>query len=99
MLPGYYRVMYDDTNLSLLRHQLVMDNQAIPVINRAQIYDDYFNLAKAKITSYVDALSLTKALIHEKDYVPWAAASKALNYINMMLCNSLGSNEWKVRYY
>ncbi len=99
MLSAYYRVKYDDTNLGLIRDQLIRDNRAIPVINRAQIYDDYFSLARANMTSYANALSLTKALVHEKDYVPWAAASKALNYINMMLYNISESNEWKVRYY
>jgi len=51
------------------------------------------------MTSYANALSLTKALVNEKDYVPWAAASNALNYVNMMIYNISESNEWKVRYY
>ena len=67
MLSAYYRVKYDETNLGLIRDQLIRDNRAIPVINRAQIYDDYFNLARANnMTSCANALSLTKALVHKK---------------------------------
>jgi len=85
--------------LGVIRDQLIRDNHVIPVTNRAQIYDDYLNLARANMTSYSNALSLTKALVNEKDYVPWAAASTALDYINMMLYNISENDEWKVRYY
>lgn len=44
---GYYRVNYDDNNWNLLVQQLNTDHRAIHVINRAQIIDDAFNLARA----------------------------------------------------
>ena len=45
--------------------QLIRDNQVIPATNRAQIYDDFFNLPRADIISYANALSLTK-LVYAK---------------------------------
>lgn len=44
---GFYRVNYDDNNWKLITQQLVTDHSVIHVINRAQILDDSFNLARA----------------------------------------------------
>lgn len=42
-------------------------------INRAQLIDDYMNLARANMTSYANALTWTRYLVNESDYTPWAA--------------------------
>ena len=68
---GYYRVMYDDTNFDLILDQLDKDHKAIPVGNRAQLIDDYLNIARASLIPYTNALDLTKYLDKERDYVPW----------------------------
>ncbi|MEQ2237674.1 hypothetical protein ILYODFUR_025550 [Ilyodon furcidens] len=45
-VTGYYRVNYDLGNWERLFSQLSTDHQAIPLINRAQLVDDAFNLAR-----------------------------------------------------
>jgi len=78
--------------------QLIKDNKVIPVTNRAQLLDDYLNMARANETSYVNALSVTKALIYERDYVPWRAASSGLNHLDNMLYGLPDYEAWKVFY-
>ncbi|XP_018427319.1 PREDICTED: aminopeptidase N-like [Nanorana parkeri] len=79
-VTGYYRVNYDDRNWDRLLHQLNNDISAIPVINRAQIIDDAFNLARAKYVSTTRALETTTFLSKEVEYMPWAAAISSLSY-------------------
>ena len=95
-IEGYYRVLYDVTNLDMIEKQLMSDHLAIPIKNRAQILDDYLNFARANTTNYETALDLTRYLIHEQDYVPWTAAVVALDYIDIMLYGYLDYVEWKV---
>uniref|UniRef100_A0A4W5LNV5 ERAP1-like C-terminal domain-containing protein n=1 Tax=Hucho hucho TaxID=62062 RepID=A0A4W5LNV5_9TELE len=45
-VSGYYRVNYDMDNWERLLNQLTTDHTVIPLINRAQIVDDAFNLAR-----------------------------------------------------
>ncbi|KAG5839759.1 hypothetical protein ANANG_G00208350 [Anguilla anguilla] len=45
-VTGYYRVNYDLENWNRLLTQLNTNHQVIPVINRAQLVDDAFNLAR-----------------------------------------------------
>ncbi|KAI1889465.1 hypothetical protein AGOR_G00163150 [Albula goreensis] len=54
-VAGYYRVNYDIANWERLLEQMTADHQVIPVLNRAQIIDDAFNLARY---SQVHAISL-----------------------------------------
>ena len=68
---GYYRVVYDNTNFALILHQLEKDHKSIPVGNRAQLLDDYLNIARAGMINYNDALEITRYLENERDYVPW----------------------------
>uniref|UniRef100_A0AAQ4RQ15 Aminopeptidase n=1 Tax=Gasterosteus aculeatus aculeatus TaxID=481459 RepID=A0AAQ4RQ15_GASAC len=56
----------------------------IPVINRAQLVDDAFNLARAKMISTVLALDTTKYLIKETDYMPWESALSNLDFFYLM---------------
>uniref|UniRef100_A0A3Q1HIW6 Aminopeptidase n=1 Tax=Anabas testudineus TaxID=64144 RepID=A0A3Q1HIW6_ANATE len=58
--------------------------QDIPVINRAQIIDDAFNLARAKMVSTTLALRTTKFLDKEVEYMPWQTATRNLNYFFLM---------------
>uniref|UniRef100_A0A3B5M895 Aminopeptidase n=1 Tax=Xiphophorus couchianus TaxID=32473 RepID=A0A3B5M895_9TELE len=46
-VTGYYRVNYDLGNWERLFSQFNTDHQVIPLINRAQLVDDAFNLASA----------------------------------------------------
>uniref|UniRef100_A0A8C2CFD2 Aminopeptidase n=1 Tax=Cyprinus carpio TaxID=7962 RepID=A0A8C2CFD2_CYPCA len=79
-VSGYFRVNYDLGNWERLLSKLESDHQVIPVVNRAQILDDAFNLARASIINITLALRTTKYLLHERKYIPWEAALRNLNY-------------------
>ncbi|KAG7327353.1 hypothetical protein KOW79_008959 [Hemibagrus wyckioides] len=78
-VSGYYRVNYDLQNWERLLDQLTTDHQTIPVINRAQILDDAFTLARASIININLALKVTKYLSKEREYIPWEAALRSLS--------------------
>lgn len=82
----------------MIQDQLMKNHTAISKKNRAQILDDYLNIARANLTSYVTAMELTRYLIHEHDYAPWTAASVALDYIDVMFYNLTDEKYWKVRF-
>ncbi|XP_075998652.1 aminopeptidase N-like [Genypterus blacodes] len=85
---GYYRVNYDQVNWDKLVKVLDVNHLAIPVINRAQLIDDAFNLARAKIVSTTMALTTTKYLIKETDYMPWESALGNLDFFYLMFDRS-----------
>ncbi|CAB1433690.1 unnamed protein product [Pleuronectes platessa] len=85
---GYYRVNYDDSNWDKLLNALSTNHKLIQVINRAQLVDDAFNLARAKIIPTVRALSTTKYLNQERDYMPWQSALGNLNFFYLMFDRS-----------
>uniref|UniRef100_A0A8C5P9G9 Aminopeptidase n=1 Tax=Leptobrachium leishanense TaxID=445787 RepID=A0A8C5P9G9_9ANUR len=87
-VTGYYRVNYDEGNWNKLIAQLGSDHLVIPVINRAQIVDDAFNLARAKHVSITRALDTTKFLSSEFEYMPWQAALSSLSYFVQMFDRS-----------
>ncbi|XP_017334522.1 aminopeptidase N [Ictalurus punctatus] len=78
-VSGYYRVNYDNENWQRLLDQLTTNHQKIPVINRAQILDDAFTLARASIINITLALRTTKYLSMEREYIPWEAALRSLS--------------------
>uniref|UniRef100_A0A3B4ZW54 Aminopeptidase n=1 Tax=Stegastes partitus TaxID=144197 RepID=A0A3B4ZW54_9TELE len=84
-VTGYYRVNYDLGNWERLFAQLSTDHQVIPVINRAQLVDDAFNLARAQLVSTTLALRTTAYLSLETDFMPWQSALDNLNYYYLML--------------
>ncbi|XP_034437011.1 aminopeptidase N-like isoform X1 [Hippoglossus hippoglossus] len=83
-VSGYFRVNYDLDNWDRLLSLLSTNHQALSIINRAQIIDDAFNLARAKIVSTTLALTTTKYLHKERDYIPWESALGNLNYYILM---------------
>ncbi|XP_026782961.3 alanyl (membrane) aminopeptidase-like b [Pangasianodon hypophthalmus] len=85
---GYYRVNYDEQNWNRLIKQLESAYDAIPLINRGQLIDDAFNLARAKYINVTLALSTTKYLINETEYIPWESALKNLGYFILMFDRS-----------
>uniref|UniRef100_A0A4W5KDY2 Alanyl aminopeptidase, membrane n=1 Tax=Hucho hucho TaxID=62062 RepID=A0A4W5KDY2_9TELE len=82
-VSGFFRVNYDDSNWERLLTQLSTDHEAIPVINRAQIVDDAFNLA-----STILALRTTLFLQREREYMPWQTADRNLGYFFLMFDRS-----------
>ncbi|KAE8296863.1 Aminopeptidase N [Larimichthys crocea] len=85
---GYYRVNYDQDNWDRLLNCLSTDHKLIQVINRAQLVDDAFNLARAKIILTVQALNTTKYLINETEYMPWESAVNNLDFFYLMFDRS-----------
>ncbi|KTF93522.1 hypothetical protein cypCar_00036697 [Cyprinus carpio] len=83
-VTGYYRVNYDPQNWERLLIQLNSDHKVIPVLNRGQIIDDAFNLARAQIINITLALRTTKYLYKEKEYIPWESAIRNLQYFFLM---------------
>uniref|UniRef100_A0A4W6F952 Aminopeptidase n=1 Tax=Lates calcarifer TaxID=8187 RepID=A0A4W6F952_LATCA len=84
-ITGYYRVNYDHGNWERLITQLNSEHQVIPVINRAQLMDDAFNLARAQLVSTTLALKTTSYLLMETEYIPWQSALDNLHYYYLML--------------
>ncbi|XP_033844898.1 aminopeptidase N-like [Periophthalmus magnuspinnatus] len=83
-VSGYFRVNYDPENWDRLLALLNSNHQALSVMNRAQIIDDAFNLARAKIINTTLALKTTKYLSKEMGYIPWDSALRNLNYYILM---------------
>ncbi|KAK9971385.1 hypothetical protein ABG768_024755 [Culter alburnus] len=87
-VTGYYRVNYDSHNWERLLTQLTSDHKVISVLNRAQIIDDAFHLARAEIINITLALRTTQYLSEEKEYIPWESAIRNLEYFFLMFDRS-----------
>ncbi|CAB1323361.1 unnamed protein product [Coregonus sp. 'balchen'] len=87
-VSGYYRVNYDNTNWERLLTELISSSESIPVINRAQLVDDAFNLARAKYIDTTLALRTTKYLRNEREYMPWESALDNLDFFYLMFDRS-----------
>nr|XP_033491056.1 aminopeptidase N-like [Epinephelus lanceolatus] len=85
---GYYRVNYDQGNWDKLLNVLTTNHELIPVINRAQLVDDAFNMARAKVIRTELALDTTKYLNKEREYMPWESALTNLDFFYLMFDRS-----------
>uniref|UniRef100_A0A4W6ENH2 Aminopeptidase n=1 Tax=Lates calcarifer TaxID=8187 RepID=A0A4W6ENH2_LATCA len=85
---GYYRVNYNQENWDSLLTQLVTNPHRIPLMNRGQLIDDAFNLARAKLLSVTLALNSTRFLRTEHEYLPWESAVRNLEYFILMFDRS-----------
>ncbi|KAJ6643780.1 Aminopeptidase N [Pseudolycoriella hygida] len=86
---GFYRVNYDEPNWNLIISELNEGNfKFIPVMNRAQLIDDAFNLARANKLSYRIPFRLIEYLKNETDYIPWMTTLNALSHINRFYVTS-----------
>ncbi|XP_051953626.1 alanyl (membrane) aminopeptidase-like b [Xyrauchen texanus] len=85
---GFFRVNYDEKNWNRLLRQLESAYHVIPLINRGQLIDDAFNLARADRLNITIALSLTKFLLNDTEYIPWESAIKNLDYLILMFDRS-----------
>lgn len=66
-------------------------------MERANILDDAFNLARAGQLSYDITLGLIQYLTKESDFEPWAAVANNIEYINDMLYGASRYGRWRVR--
>ncbi|TMS05589.1 Aminopeptidase N [Larimichthys crocea] len=85
---GYYRVNYNPENWERLLSQLDSEPNRIPLMNRAQLMDDGFNLARAKLANVTLALNLTRFLRNETAYIAWESAVRNLEYFVLMFDRS-----------
>uniref|UniRef100_A0A182F8D7 Aminopeptidase N n=3 Tax=Anopheles albimanus TaxID=7167 RepID=A0A182F8D7_ANOAL len=82
----YYRVNYDEELWTKIGNALRSDRfGGIHVLNRAQIVDDLFNLARADIVSYERALDLLDYLRKETEFLPWLAAANGLSTLSQKI--------------
>jgi aminopeptidase N len=81
---GYYRVNYNPDTWMNLASNLKTDPEMFHRINRAQLVDDAFNLARAEQLSYYVPVEMAKYLMGERDYIPIKAALNNLEYLELM---------------
>lgn len=60
---------------------LQSNHNRIHVLNRAQIVDDAFNLARAGILDYSQMFDIINYLKKETDYFPWYPAITGFNFL------------------
>ena len=96
---GLYRVNYDTRNWQLLINALKTNHTEISEVNRAQILDDAFYLAKMQLLSFETYLDLLEYLELEEDYLPWATAVKGLQELRTLLIGSEIEEYFKVNYF
>lgn len=86
---GYFRVNYDDTLWQRIINALRSDRKNIHVLNRAQLIDDAFNIARTGRIDYQIAFHLAEYLRYETEYYPWVSALNALSFLS----GKLGDDE------
>lgn len=79
---GFYRVNYDVRNWQLITDALITNHDSIHRLNRAQLIDDAYWLARSGRLDVEILMNLVIYLRNEVGYVPWAAASNVLSYFN-----------------
>ncbi|XP_060075201.1 aminopeptidase N-like [Ylistrum balloti] len=82
---GYYRVNYDSENWAAIVQQLKTNPGVIDPVNRAQIINDAWNLAKSGDLPIETALSTVEYLDKEPEYIVWDSALGELGYVKSML--------------
>jgi len=81
LFKGFYRVNYDSRNWKLLIAQMKSNPKKIHVLNRAQLIDDSFNLARADELSYFIPFTLVDYLDKEDDFIPMYSVMNSLTYL------------------
>jgi len=92
---GFYRVNYDVQNWDMISNTLMEDHTKIHRINRAQVMDDAFDLARGGLLDYSTALKTTEYLKSETDYIPWKAALTGFVYLEDMMKRTAGFGDLK----
>lgn len=92
---GYYRMNYDSEVWGSIVDQLKENRSKIHHVNRAQIINDLFSLAKAKKVTLGLALRVLEYLYQEGEYVPWSAALKELNFMDKLVKHTTMYDKYK----
>ncbi|KAJ8921489.1 hypothetical protein NQ315_003107 [Exocentrus adspersus] len=79
---GFFRVNYDSSGWNNIRLALQRENfDGIVDLNRAQLVDDLFNLARVNRVQYSTVFSTVQFLVNETSYFPWVPAISGLNFL------------------
>lgn len=82
VFKGYYRVNYDAENWQAIIDELHGESfNLIHELNRAQLADDSFNLARYDYLDFSVALDLIKYLHQEIELIPLTAGFKAIEFL------------------
>ena len=81
---GYYRVNYEADTWMELASNLKTETNMFHRLNRAQLVDDAFALARADLLTYLVPVEMAKYLVDETDYIPIKAALNNLAYLELM---------------
>ncbi|KAJ8973358.1 hypothetical protein NQ317_001402 [Molorchus minor] len=86
---GYYRVSYSDSLWNSIRDALQTENfDGIIDLNRAQIVDDLFNLARANKIAYSRVFDIISFVSNDTSYYTWVPTINGFNF----LLNRIGLN-------
>ncbi|KAF7266428.1 hypothetical protein GWI33_020259 [Rhynchophorus ferrugineus] len=80
-VTGFYRVHYNDIWSKIAEALQGDSHSSIPELNRAALVDDIFNLARANIISYTNALNYVEFLKDETSHHVWTAAINGFNFL------------------
>ncbi|KAL5244502.1 hypothetical protein ACI65C_011912 [Semiaphis heraclei] len=78
---GFFRVNYEEENWNALISQLHIDCKEIHVLNRAQLIDDAFNLARTNRVDYAMVLWMSEYLKNEDDPIPWYSVKNGFTFL------------------
>ncbi|KAK2157985.1 hypothetical protein LSH36_179g02013 [Paralvinella palmiformis] len=84
----YYRVNYSDELFRRLIEQINNNYTVFSPLDRANLLDDAFNIARAGQVPYEGVLNMTSYMRIEVDWEPWHAAQAGLTYLSDMLYTS-----------
>lgn len=82
---GYYRVKYEPDMWMSLNAALEKDVNLMSTLDRASLINDVFSLAEGLQVPYDTALTMTKYLKAEKNFVPWEVSASKLRGIRNLL--------------
>lgn len=85
---GFFRINYDTQNWQAIGRALKSDKHgSIHVLNRAQIVDDLFNLARSGHLTYDFIFSIVNYIRTETHYLPWLSFFNGLSHLNQRVIN------------
>lgn len=95
---GFYRVNYDTQNWLNIKEALMKEgHDNIHVMNRAQVVDDLFNLARGGVVNYDVAVDIIRYIKKEKHYIPWLSAiNNGLTFLSQRVKGSSSDSDQQV---
>lgn len=92
---GFYRVNYDRILWNRIFTQLDKDFEKIHHLNRAQLIDDSFHLAKAGVIGFEVPLSVIGFLEKEVSYAPWVSSNRVHRFFNRWLSGTKAHHQYQ----